>query len=95
MKRWRDFSGGLYRRCVALPAFWNAHVWPTPVDTLRYAGRPWSAFRAYKPFMRKLWLALLFFIGGVSHELRHPLTCEAVSVRRQAFGGRRREGSGP
>jgi hypothetical protein len=41
--------------------------------------------------MRKLWLALLFLAGGVSYEARHPLTCEGVPVRRQAWTGRREE----
>ena len=35
--------------------------------------------------MRKLWFALLFLAGGLSHELRHPLTCQCL-VTRQAAG---------
>jgi hypothetical protein len=45
--------------------------------------------------MRKLWLALLFFAGGVSHEIRNPFSCHCITAR-QAFEslGRGRKQSG-
>jgi hypothetical protein len=39
--------------------------------------------------MKKLWLALLFFAGGVAHEVRHPLSCHAISSR-QGDGPKKR-----
>jgi len=39
--------------------------------------------------MRKLWLALLFLAGGLAHELRHPLNCQAVTARAGAVATRR------
>ncbi len=34
--------------------------------------------------MNKLWLALLFFAGGVAHEVRHPVNCQLIASRRLA-----------
>lgn len=28
--------------------------------------------------MRKIWLALLFFAGGLSHEIRNPVSCHCI-----------------
>ncbi|NVM91525.1 hypothetical protein [Variovorax sp. SG517] len=33
--------------------------------------------------MKKLWLALLFFAGGVAHEIRNPVNCLCISSRQQ------------
>ena len=32
--------------------------------------------------MKKLWLALLFFAGGVAHEVRNPVNCQLIASRR-------------
>ena len=29
--------------------------------------------------MKKLWFALLFFAGGVAHELRNPTSCQCIA----------------
>ncbi|SCK32183.1 hypothetical protein VAR608DRAFT_2793 [Variovorax sp. HW608] len=42
--------------------------------------------------MRKLWFALLFFAGGMAHELRHPLSCQAISVRQGTDPRQRKRG---
>jgi len=34
--------------------------------------------------MKSLWFALLFLAGGISHEIRNPLACTCLSVRRQS-----------
>jgi hypothetical protein len=34
--------------------------------------------------MNRWWLALLFLAGGVSHEIRQPVGCHCISVRRQS-----------
>jgi hypothetical protein len=34
--------------------------------------------------MKKLWLALLFFAGGVAHEIRNPVSCHCISSRHAA-----------
>jgi len=34
--------------------------------------------------MKKLWLALLFFAGGVAHEVRNPVNCHLIASRRVA-----------
>jgi hypothetical protein len=31
--------------------------------------------------MKKIWFALIFFVGGFAHELRNPLTCRCISSR--------------
>jgi hypothetical protein len=31
--------------------------------------------------LKKFWLALVFFLGGLAHELRHPVNCQCVSSR--------------
>jgi hypothetical protein len=31
--------------------------------------------------MKRLWLALLFFAGGVAQEVRHPTSCETITAR--------------
>ena len=31
--------------------------------------------------MKSLWFALLFFAGGVSHEVRHPTSCQLITNR--------------
>jgi len=28
--------------------------------------------------MKKIWFALLFFAGGLSHELRNPVQCQCI-----------------
>ncbi|SEL56871.1 hypothetical protein SAMN05518845_108300 [Variovorax sp. YR750] len=33
--------------------------------------------------MKKLWLALLFFAGGVAHEIRNPVSCQCISSRQE------------
>ncbi|MET3460394.1 hypothetical protein [Variovorax atrisoli] len=33
--------------------------------------------------MKKLWLALLFFAGGIAHEVRNPVSCQCISSRRE------------
>jgi hypothetical protein len=40
--------------------------------------------------MKKLWLALLFFAGGVAHEVRNPLSCHSISSRQGADAKQRR-----
>ena len=32
--------------------------------------------------MKKLWLALLFFAGGVAHEVRNTVNCHLIASRR-------------
>jgi hypothetical protein len=39
--------------------------------------------------MKSFWLALLFLAGGVSHELRHPTSCQLIA-QRQVAGKRSR-----
>jgi len=34
--------------------------------------------------MNRWWLALLFLAGGISHEIRQPVGCHCISVRRQS-----------
>jgi len=41
--------------------------------------------------MKKFWLALLFLLGDVSHELRSPTSCHTISTR-QADWSRKRCG---
>jgi hypothetical protein len=31
--------------------------------------------------MRKLWFALLFLAGGISHEIRNPVGCHCITTR--------------
>jgi hypothetical protein len=31
--------------------------------------------------MKNLWFALLFFAGGISHEVRHPTNCQLITSR--------------
>jgi hypothetical protein len=31
--------------------------------------------------MKRLWMALLFFVGGFTHEVRQPFECQCISVR--------------
>ena len=35
--------------------------------------------------MKKLWLALSIFAGGMAHELRNPLTCQSNVPARLAL----------
>ncbi|MBB3293228.1 hypothetical protein FHT39_001867 [Mitsuaria sp. BK045] len=41
--------------------------------------------------MKRLVLALLFLLGGMAHEVRHPLKCTAITsgggTRRRPTGG--------
>ncbi len=41
--------------------------------------------------MKRLVLALLFLLGGMAHEVRHPLQCTAITsgggARRRPTGG--------
>ena len=39
--------------------------------------------------MKRLWLALLFFAGGVSHEMRHPTSCQLIAQRQLAGTAKR------
>lgn len=34
--------------------------------------------------MKKLWFALLFLAGGISHEIRHPTGCHSITARHRA-----------
>jgi hypothetical protein len=34
--------------------------------------------------MRKIWFALIFFAGGISHEIRNPVNCLCIVGRRSA-----------
>ncbi|WP_268904911.1 hypothetical protein [Caenimonas soli] len=34
--------------------------------------------------MKKLWLALLFFAGGIAHEVRNPASCQCITARQTA-----------
>ncbi|HEX2011729.1 MAG TPA: hypothetical protein VJN44_12405 [Roseateles sp.] len=40
--------------------------------------------------MRKLWFALLFLMGGLAHEIRHPTQCHSITSRFSAAPQRRR-----
>jgi hypothetical protein len=31
--------------------------------------------------MKKIWFALLFLAGGISHEIRNPVSCQCISTR--------------
>ncbi|WP_269759867.1 hypothetical protein [Variovorax sp. E3] len=31
--------------------------------------------------MKKLWFALLFLAGGISHEIRNPVSCQCITAR--------------
>jgi hypothetical protein len=31
--------------------------------------------------MKKLWFVLLFFAGGISHEIRNPISCQCITAR--------------
>jgi hypothetical protein len=31
--------------------------------------------------MKKIWFALVFFLGGFAHELRNPVSCQCLSSR--------------
>jgi hypothetical protein len=42
--------------------------------------------------MRKIWFALLFFAGGLAHEVRNPTSCHAIATS-HATGTRRRRGA--
>ena len=33
--------------------------------------------------MKKIWFALLFLAGGISHEIRHPVSCHAITARQR------------
>ncbi|MBB3178260.1 hypothetical protein [Variovorax sp. Sphag1AA] len=32
--------------------------------------------------MKKLWFALIFFAGGLAHEVRNPFNCLCITARR-------------
>lgn len=34
--------------------------------------------------MRKIWFALLFFAGGITHEIRNPTHCLCIASRQPA-----------
>ena len=34
--------------------------------------------------MKKLWLALIFFAGGIAHEVRNPVSCQCIASRANA-----------
>jgi hypothetical protein len=40
--------------------------------------------------MKKLWLALLFFTGGVAHEVRFPVGCQCIAARQSSGPARRK-----
>ncbi len=52
-------------------------------------GAPRRTFVSPAVAMKKLWFVLLFLAGGVSHEIRNPISCQTISVR-QFEGPRRR-----
>jgi hypothetical protein len=33
--------------------------------------------------MKKLWFALLFLAGGISHEIRNPVSCHCITARQR------------
>ncbi|WP_164546844.1 MULTISPECIES: hypothetical protein [unclassified Variovorax] len=33
--------------------------------------------------MKKLWLALIFFAGGIAHEIQNPVSCQCISSRKE------------
>jgi hypothetical protein len=33
--------------------------------------------------MKKIWFALLFLAGGISHEIRHPTSCHCITARQR------------
>ena len=39
--------------------------------------------------MKKLWFALLFFAGGLAHEVRNPVSCQCITSQQPA-GPRKR-----
>jgi len=39
--------------------------------------------------MKKIWFALLFFAGGLSHEIRNPVQCQCITSRAPATRRRR------
>ncbi|MET3495496.1 hypothetical protein [Variovorax boronicumulans] len=40
--------------------------------------------------MKKLWFALLFFAGGLAHEVRNPVNCQCIATTRDFTGTRKR-----
>jgi hypothetical protein len=39
--------------------------------------------------MRSLWLALVFLLGGISHEIRNPVSCLCIASRQATGPGKR------
>lgn len=39
--------------------------------------------------MKKIWFALLFFAGGISHEIRNPVSCHCITARQFTGPGKR------
>jgi len=46
--------------------------------------------RGGKTEMKKLWLALIFFAGGLAHEVRNPVSCQCITAREFAGPDRKR-----
>jgi hypothetical protein len=40
--------------------------------------------------MKKLWLALIFFAGGLAHEVRNPVSCQCITARQSSTGSEKR-----
>jgi hypothetical protein len=40
-----------------------------------------NAINGTQRTMKKLWLALTFFLGGFAHELRNPVSCQCINSR--------------
>jgi len=34
--------------------------------------------------MKKIWFVLLFLAGGISHEIRNPVSCQCIASRQAA-----------
>ena len=39
--------------------------------------------RSRGPDMKKIWFALLFLAGGISHEIRNPISCHCITARQR------------
>jgi len=39
--------------------------------------------------MKKIWFALIFLAGGISHEIRNPTSCHSITARQPAGPGKR------
>ncbi len=39
--------------------------------------------------MKKLWFALIFFAGGLAHEVRNPVSCQCITARQSTSSEKR------